>query len=265
VIAGSVFTGMFISSLLDVHPPWIYWVVLPLSVWIFYTLDHLVDANRLKNYAHTHRHLFVYRYFKPILMLVTILSVVDILLVVIFLEKEVLMYGISIGFFAAFYLFMIHLSGNKKFIVQQKEFFVTLIYTLGLWGVPVLLLDKGLSDVHFLCVIGFLILAYSNTLVFSFYETKTDKQDGHGSFALIFGQDKTRKIIVLLLFFVFLVAIYLIINNDEILVRVAAKIYMIMGLLSLALVSFPTLFKKERIYRLLTEVIFWVPGLILLV
>jgi len=265
VVVGSVLSGLFITRILNVEPGWAYWIVLPLSVWIVYTLDHLIDANRLKNYAHTNRHRFVYRYFLPILVLVIFLIVINFILVILFLNIDVLFFGISVGLFTAFYFFLLHLAGSRSFLFLQKEFFVALIYSVGLWGVPSLLSNFNFSDQQWYLFVSFIALAISNTMVLSIYETETDKKDGHSSFPLNFGTKVSNSTVSVLVFLVFVSSIYLIVTMDELIIRTAAKIFIIMAMLTIVLISFPQLFRKNQLYRILTEIIFWLPGLLMLV
>ena len=58
VAIGALFSGYFVKIILPFQIHWSYWCILPLSVWIVYTADHLVDALRLKKKSHTKRHLF---------------------------------------------------------------------------------------------------------------------------------------------------------------------------------------------------------------
>ena len=64
VVLGALFTGMMAAKLLNCPLPLAWWIGFPLSVWIFYTADHLMDAYRLGAQAHTDRHLFHYTYFR---------------------------------------------------------------------------------------------------------------------------------------------------------------------------------------------------------
>ncbi|MEM8892840.1 MAG: hypothetical protein AAGD28_32975, partial [Bacteroidota bacterium] len=66
VVMGSLCSAYMVVLLLEVEVPLIFWVALPISVWVIYTADHLLDAYRLKDQAHTPRHLFHNTYFRPI-------------------------------------------------------------------------------------------------------------------------------------------------------------------------------------------------------
>ncbi len=77
VVIGSIFSSYLVVKLLDVEPTWAFWIVLPVSVWIIYTLDHIIDAYRLKKQANTFRHFFHYQYKKTIIVTIAIISILN--------------------------------------------------------------------------------------------------------------------------------------------------------------------------------------------
>ncbi|MEZ5145535.1 MAG: hypothetical protein R2759_00215 [Bacteroidales bacterium] len=60
----AILSAAFASRIFSVTPGVAYWFILPIAVWVVYTSDHLVDAYRLKEKAHTPRHLFHHQNFQ---------------------------------------------------------------------------------------------------------------------------------------------------------------------------------------------------------
>ncbi|MEM6805500.1 MAG: prenyltransferase, partial [Bacteroidota bacterium] len=66
VVGGALASTYMAVIYLGVKMPHIFWFALALSVWVIYTADHLLDAYRLKEKAHTERHLFHHYHFQSI-------------------------------------------------------------------------------------------------------------------------------------------------------------------------------------------------------
>ena len=120
VVLGSLAGGIFVVKIFNVYPGFAWWIVLPVSVWIVYTLDHLIDAFKLKNNANTLRHLFHYYYSKQIIFIVILLSVLNLFLISLYLEKQIIYFGLIASVFAVVYLLFVHFMRNKKTVLLQK-------------------------------------------------------------------------------------------------------------------------------------------------
>jgi len=262
VVVGALCSGAFATQILDVKLSWPYWVVLSLSVWIIYTLDHLVDAYRLKTRAHTQRHLFVYRYFKVIVWLTALLLAIDFFLVLYYLDKEILFFGIGAGLFAVLYFAALQAAGSRKLVLLQKELIVALLYSVGIWGVPLLNIEFYLHSGEMLTLVGFLFLTIANILVLSLYEHAQDKLDGHQTFAVAWGKPRSKQAVFMFCGFIFLISGVLMVFGYEQKLKIAAGLFLLMAGTTVMLVRFPDSFRKNQVYRYLTEGIFWFPGLI---
>ncbi|MCF8368789.1 MAG: hypothetical protein K9G76_07075 [Bacteroidales bacterium] len=264
VVIGAVLSAFLVKVLLPFEVHFIYWIILPLSVWIVYTCDHLVDAYRLKDNTSSVRHLYFYTHFKTLFTIVLLLLLIDILLVVIFLPADVLIFGAVLGFVAIIYFLVLHSIKEKKEGFVQKEASVALIYSVGIWGIPLWFKQGSISLEVLLCFVVYLIIAFADILILSVYDYETDKKDGHSTLAMNFGQIGTKRLIFLLLIFSFGISIYLILLGSNFNLRIAGIIFFLMSLLILLIISFPNNLKQNGIFRYLVELVFWLPGLILL-
>ncbi len=264
VVIGALLCGGFVVKLLNSEPDFVWWIVLPISVWIIYTIDHLIDGYKLKDNAHTYRHYFHFRYIKPLIYAILILSVINLILVLFFMEKQIVIFGFIAAFLTGLYLGGVYLFRKKGSWLFQKELFVAFVYTIGIWGGPASLIDFYLQYHHWVCLVGFFILVLTDLLVFSFYESETDKLDGHNTLVLNLGRKRTAKLIFVNITIVFITSIGLIIFGQDQLVLAAAKIYLIMALIIAGLVVFQDRLRNHLLYRYIGELIFWLPGLALL-
>jgi 4-hydroxybenzoate polyprenyltransferase len=263
VVIGAVAGGVMAVRLLHVNPGFALWIILPLSVWIIYTTDHLIDGFRLKNSSHTVRHFFHYYYSKQTGILIILLSVVNIVLIALYLKRPVFYFGIYAGFITVVYLIIVYFSKNIKSFLLQKEFFVAVIYSAGIWGGPAALMSYKINTPLILLIAGFFFIVWAAVLILSVYEVNYDKLDKHNTFAVNFGVEKTVSLIYFLMAAVFIICSgeIVFITNSEI--DIASKILMIMGLLLLIILNFPAQLRQNNVYRTLIELVFWLPGLFL--
>lgn len=263
VVIGSVSGGILAVRLLHATPGFAWWIVLPLSVWIVYTFDHLIDGIRLKNNSHTVRHFFHYHYSKQIITVIGLMSVINIVLIAFFLEKQILLFGLFAGIITLIYLLIVYISGKKRSFLFQKEFFVALIYTVGIWGGPVALKSYQVSTPELFIIVSFFLTVWAAILILSVYEVEYDRLDKHNTFSINFGINKTVYIIYFMIAVVFFISIGEIIVTPDLQLAMASKILMIMDILLLIILNFPEQLKQNNIYRILVELIFWLPGLFL--
>ncbi len=264
VVIGALAGGVMAVKLLHVNPGFAWWIVLPLSVWIVYTIDHLIDGVKLKDKSHTVRHFFHYYYAKQIIVTILILSIANITLILFFLENKIIEFGLIAGTATLLYLLIVYFSGKKKSYLLQKEFFVALIYTVGIWGGPVALTSYNITMTEILIIASFFLTVFAAILIFSVFEAEHDILDNHNTFAVNFGIDKTTNLIYFLMAAVFIICIGIIIMASNPLDAMAFKIMMIMSLLLLIILNFAKHLTRNNIYKNLIEMIFWLPGLFLL-
>lgn len=264
VVIGSLFCGAFVVKMLDVQPGFAWWIILPLSVWIVYSLDHLIDGVMYKSSSQSIRHYFYYHYRKEVFILVFILTVINTILVVVFLENQIILFGLILGLFTGIYLLFVYFFGKKKKLLLQKELFVAIIYTTGIWGGPVSLLDYHLTLDQLIIMLSFFLLVFADILILNLYEKESDRIDNFHSFVLCFGEKVSVYLIRILIFLVFFMGIYQTIIASDIKIAMASKLLMLMSIVLLVLLNYQGKFNKWPIYRVVGELVFWIPGLMLL-
>lgn len=265
VVIGSVFCGAFVVKFLGIEPGFSWWIVLPISVWIIYTIDHIIDGYKLKDKAHTYRHYFHFRYIKPLIYLIIIFTIINLTLVLFFLKKQIVIFGIIAASITGLYLLGVYLFRKKRSWFFQKELFVAFVYTIGIWGGPASLMDFILQPFQWVCLVVFFILVLTDLFVFSLYESETDLLDRHNTLVVNLGKKRTEKLILINIALVFFISITMIIYGQYQMIFIAAKIFMIMAFLLAVLVVFKNNLNKHSLYRYIGELIFWLPGLTLLV
>jgi 4-hydroxybenzoate polyprenyltransferase len=263
VAIGSVFSAFLVMKLFNAEPGWAFWIVLPLSVWIIYTSDHLIDAYRLKQQASTHRHNFHFHYSNKISVIVAVLSILNLIIILTWLEKEIIYFGLLLSAVTILYLVLIFRAKTNNHHIP-KEIIVSLIYTAGIWGSFAALNDFRLNTALLSLLIAFFLLVLSDVLLLSHYEIESDKKDGHSTIAVKFGRRVALKFIYINLLAVFAVCIFVISSSELFGFRASAKLFLFMGFVEILILGFPGFMKKHDLYRYLAEWVFWIPGLAIL-
>lgn len=261
VVIGAWASGGMVVWWLTCEMPLAWWIVLPLSVWVIYTADHLLDAHRLKDQAHTPRHLFHHQYFRVIGLCWMIGFLACIALVPWFLTREILYFGFVMGMFVLAHLGLVKLIGNRISWLFHKELGVGLIYAIGIWGAPSLMCMSSFSPVILIPFLQFLLLALINLLVFSAYEWDTDELDGHTSFVRAIGLFNSRLLIGLLMLSIIGLGMTMISSRPITIKLLAIQGTYLLMLIVLFLVSFfPKWFSQDERYRLWGDAVFIFPA-----
>lgn len=266
VILGALFSGMMVARLLAVDMP-VYWYwVLPLSVWVIYTTDHLMDARRLKDSAHTPRHLFHYQYFKWIVLVWGGSILLCTLYVPWIISTEILYFGLGMGGLVLVHLALVWLIGDRIAWFIHKELGVGAIYAAGVWGAPLALYADTIPIWTWITAMQFFLLALLNLLTFSTYERETDALDQHTSFVRALGERRTRLLIGLLAILIIGLGFYAVLISEP-----TSFLWSVQAVYALMLGTMLWVFFDEKIfrlaerYRLWGDAVFMLPILTLLV
>lgn len=261
VALGTVAGGCLVSKFLHVNMPLLWWFVLPGTVWLIYTCDHLIDSLKVGSKAYTKRHLFHYRN-RRVLSVVMILTGSLILILSLYcFSMPVIKFGLITGLAVLVYLVLISYF-NKHFI--SKEVFVAIVYTTGIWGVPVLMHDFSLTPVQWLATGVFAGIALLNLLIFSYYEYDIDQKSGFHSFATKLGISKSKKLIFYLFFVVFMAVFSMVLLCHASLCYKTGGLFLVMTTILWLVFAYPGLFTAKNLYRKLGDGIFLLQFLALL-
>ncbi|MFK7971615.1 MAG: hypothetical protein AB8F95_14715 [Bacteroidia bacterium] len=262
VAIGALISGMAVARVAACAMPMIWYVALPLAVWVVYTSDHLLDAWRLKDKASTARHQFHAQYFKPI-SIVWGIALVTCLTWVMWAANPALRWlGLGIGVLVLIHLGLVMIAGARRSWLIVKEGGVALIYTSGVWGGAWVMCFENFALPLYGLAGMFFLLALLNLLIFSIYEAETDLRDGHTSWVLGVGTKRARRIAGVIaggaagLGFTLLL-------NDSFEIKMLALIQLAMLGVLVCLLLLPKTFGRHALYRLLGDGAFLLPLLYL--
>ena len=262
VAAGACVCTLFIAQYLKVQLPFLCILSLGICVWLIYTADHLIDAWKIKHQAHSLRHYFHQKYFRPIRVIFLLLALCSTSFLFL-LPEIVIQWGMLLAMFVvAYFLLIICL---KPPILFQKELAAAILYASGIFLAPVSLTRQPITASLIIVFVQFLLIAFVNLIAFSLFEKDLDETDGHSSFVKLAGVKATHQlltglsmlVIVSTLFFMFYFPVKSSIFEVEVLL-------LGMSLTLLGIASKPSFFGRYEAFRVVGDGIFFYPLVMLL-
>jgi hypothetical protein len=250
VALGSICCAAWFAELFNVDLRTYAFVSLGLTVWIIYTLDHLLDAKKIVGHASTERHRFHQQYFK-LLSIAVIFAVLADLFVVFFIRKAVFQSGMALASVMIAY-FLLH-----RFLKLFKEFVIAFLFSCGVM-LPSWSIFRTIPSVDVSLIIAqFMITALINLLLFSWFDRHCDSVDKRESFVTLVGETVTQITIRIL----FALNGLLIVLAAFAFPQVMNNVFIIffMNILLFILHSRPAIFEVNDRYRLLGDSIFFLP------
>jgi 4-hydroxybenzoate polyprenyltransferase len=252
VSIGAVVGTLFFAKHLHAFVPLPSLVSLACTVWVIYTIDHLIDVRRLSAVASTERHRYHQKHFKSLTRWVVVLIAIDVLTLFLMPVATIKCGAILAGIVIAYVLL------HKRLYVA-KEFCVASLYVSGI-ALPVVSI-KSFNGEEFLILSVYFLLSYTNLVLFSLVEKESDLNDGHQSIATLLHS----RVLIFLLVFLFCITAYLcyvlFVHFNQ---RETSMIFVLMSTVLLLIFLAREALKKNSWYRLLGDLIFIFPALYLI-
>jgi hypothetical protein len=240
VALGAVCSAMFVGKYLDVEIPFLAMIILFSCVWLIYTTDHLLDAQKISVRASSLRHRFHQEHFSALRNVVIGVAILTALLSFL-LPRHLFYAGVTLSGFVALYL-LIH-----RWFSIVKELTVALLYSIGVF-LPSLspqFADRGVPTFF----VAFILTAFMNLIVFSWFSYRDDREDGMRSIVTRLGKRLTSSVIICL----WVIQILLLWHSgfDD-----AYQILFAMNTIWLVMFLIPKFFSKHERYRIGDAVFF---------
>lgn len=248
VVAGAMICASFFSQVFQVSALPYGLASLGLTVWVIYTADHLIDAKRVQQLASTKRHLFHQKYFKVLFLFWVLAGLIDGVLL-FFIRAQVVAGGILLASVVLIYFVL------QRYLKFMKELIGALLYSGGVLLIPLSVKNGPISETELLLILQFALTALINLLIFSWFDKRRDERDNHISFTTVFGEQVTKKIVVLLLVVNLLLSAKLMIAGTV----EATLVILTMNAILLIIFWIKKYFETEDRYRLLGDAIFLIP------
>lgn len=250
----------FVASFMKVTVDFSIYVSLFIAVWLIYTIDHLIDASRIKEKAHTFRHHFHQKYFRQLTVIWVVTFLCGVLFSVLVLPGSTIKVGFIASALVIVHLVLVYLLGTRVSIFIQKELGVAFTYCVGIIVGP-LSMSSGLSGFGYFLIFQIFILALLNLLEFSWFDRTLDLKQGQTSVVRGLGEKVVLEVVFFLftLFVLTLVVAFLFFPEY-------GQYELILGLMGGALFLvfvFQNYFKIQERYRVFGDLVFLFPALLL--
>jgi 4-hydroxybenzoate polyprenyltransferase len=244
VALGSVCSALFFSKVFRVSLLPYALTVLAITVWVIYTVDHLLDARKVSAPASTERHQFHQRNFAVLARVVLIAIVVNGVLI-FFIRKPVLVGGIYLISAVGVYLLV------QPYLKVSKEIVIALLYTLGVTLPSLAVTDIARQEWPWTLLVQFFLTALTNLILFAWFDRENDRKDKRGSFVVSLGEKNTVSIIWILL----ILSVTLTFTSGT-----GASYFILAGdLILLIIFAGRSFFERHDRFRLLGDAIFFIP------
>jgi hypothetical protein len=254
VVSGAIASSIFFSTVFQTPISVLVLTLLGLSVWIIYTVDHLLDVKNSKPVVISDRHIFHQQNSKSIkLGLATALILTSFL---VFQMPNTITYaGVVLAVIVGAYIFFNNRLG------ASKELVAALFYCAGVCLPALVFVETQIPLVHRLLITQFFITALTNLILFALMERDEDKANRFNSIATL----KSVKQVNFLLVLLFLVSIGLFLFQVQLSMHwMPSGILFFMNLVLCVLFIFQNASFVRRHYRLIGDGIFLMPIVILL-
>ena len=265
IALGACATSSSICYLYGIDIPINSILALGISIWLIYTCDHLMDANRIKKSATSERHHFHQKHFNLLLYIELFFFILAVFLALFFVDNRIRTNGFILIIISSIYLILERFLGSNKNIFFMKEFVIAIIYSLGLILVPFTLgIERYNTNLAFMFAELFLI-AFSNLILFATFDKDSDANDNLVSAVSKLGIDKIK--LLMNLNFVSFISIWFL---SLFMVDLIPKFILmqIFFLTMMIIVSFIFFYKKNLdnifFYKIIADGVFFLPTIIFL-
>lgn len=262
VVFGSVSTSYFFASLFHAKLSFWFYYLLPSTVWIIYTLDHVLDGIKLKEEAISIRHYIHYKYRGVILPIVGILSLFNLYVALVYLEEKILIAGFIIAAIVALYFLFIHFFKSLK-APFNKEFLVALVVCSGMVLLPGLQGNLSFNLGSICIILSMVLINYTNLLLFSYFDYENDKANGLQSVATDWGLDKTKTMAINTLGSAFVLFVFWLFQHDNPSKLAVSVAFLLMVNILTVMIIQEDRFKQNELYRFWGDFIFLLPGIVI--
>lgn len=257
VVSGALAGMYFFQAVWELSLSWELYFLLGLAVWVVYTGDHLLDAQKEASAAFSKRHEFHRRYQKPILLgLIAALVLGAWVLAISPQVYFILPYGVGLGILIVCWYAL--LTFRHRHVAQLKELVTAFFYTSGIALAPGVLAMEEIRFVHCLLLTGYFLLAFINLLMLSYSDRRYDQLHSFASISLRIPAEVHKKLCLGLLYAVMggaVLSIFLVFSFYKLFFGI---------LLLIAVVHYKQMNRLDEHARPWMEISFSIPWLLLL-
>ncbi len=247
VASGAVIGSIFFSKIYEVPVSYPSLISLGLTVWIIYTADRLLDVQDVEGDAASGRHRFHQRNQKKLKYGVLMATFADVSLIS-FIPTEVIRHGMFLLGVVVVYIVL------RRKLHISKELLVAILYTAGLL-LPAWPEDQMIL-IQYLPILVFFLIAFTNLIIFSWYEKENDLKEKQDSIATLVDETSIRFMIIGLVVVSFSISLYLFFITAY---HFIGLVFIAMIMILLMIFKCKKYFTPSEYYRLVGDAVFLFP------
>jgi 4-hydroxybenzoate polyprenyltransferase len=253
IVAGALAALTFTASVMGVELHRSYYTIMALSVWLIYTADHLMDGAKTHGSSESEKGNFFYSYKIPIILVFLIILVLDFRLIVYRLDEKIIQFGMGPGIATVIYLLLNRYYENAPKWFFIKEVWIAIIYTLAIWGGPVIFAGDKVNPSQVALLVSSGLIIFGNVIIYSIYEREADAIENNKSMVKDFGLKNTMNtaVFALSVSILFSLAAYVFYGSALIFFLPLVLISSMM----LVILSSPRIFSKSNYYGILADLL----------
>lgn len=262
VLLGALSSGYFFYSYFNsfIHP--VFFWLLPTSMWMIYSLDHVFDGRRnasMKNLPE--RYAINYQMRGQLLPFIALLIGFNAWLAWRWLSWEVLVTGLVMSVLSVLYLWWVS-RHSAKLNPWLKEIFVAFMASMGMGFIPLLQSETSLiNPATGLLLLVFFLISLTNVMTFSHFDEADDRLLLSNSTALENREQQGRFIRQLLLLTYVILMVWMFFFPSGFSQFKALMVPLSMINLLMIINVWEERFKNNGLYRFWGDFIYVLPGL----
>jgi 4-hydroxybenzoate polyprenyltransferase len=193
VVFGAISTAHFTAALFKSDLDFSFYWLLGSTVWVIYTLDHLLDGRKREPEELSFRHRLHADWRVPLTIIVISVIIFNALVVTLYTRESVVRSGAVLSAFVVLY-FLLVAHSRLRHITGLKEIGVAAGAVSGMVILPALEGSTTLDMAFFVYVTAFFFLNLCNLTIFSMSDLLADSKSGFRSLATDLGRDKTKQL-----------------------------------------------------------------------
>jgi hypothetical protein len=187
IVLGVAAGSLLVCRVLKLYAPLSYQFLLPLAVWTLYLTDHLIDGLRQANNIRANRYQHYYYKRRPLIALIIVQVILAIMVLIFSFDSITFQFGVLTGIVVLGYFIFQQLRFRGEIHGFPKEPVIAVVYTLGIWGVPLLMSKEIFGIDLYIALLSFALMVLMNVQLYSILQAKEDKESGYPSLAGTFG------------------------------------------------------------------------------
>jgi len=264
VVGGSLCVASMSVKLLNIIPNPIWWLILALSVWIIYSVDHILDSLKNKSKSQILRHKFFFNNRKWLIPLVIAITFINFLLVITYLKYEIVISGIVLTTIIFVYFFALNTLGRHYRAYIPKELIIAGIYVVGIFLAPLIWYGSIPPPEVLFIIIVLIIIVFMEGIMISYFDYEQDIADGHVSFTTRHGKEKIIRYLRLLSVLIEISLIIAIIRTNSDIIFASIMVLLLMNFFIGMIQLIPNNVVVKKFHRIIGEAIFYLPVIVFL-